>query len=149
MRILSILFIFLALSACTSQPSQPIPTTPYTTGGISNSLTAIVDPLVEQVTSLAVKDLSARLSLDPSMVTVLFTESVVWTDTALGCPLPGEVHAQQAVPGYRLRLEANGQEYDFHTDADSTVILCPEEDLPSFPVTPGEIDDGEPWMPVD
>ena len=40
-------------------------------------------------------------------------------------------------------------DYIYHTDTRDTVILCMEEELPTFPVTPGEIDDGEPWMPVD
>lgn len=37
----------------------------------------------------------------------------------------------------------------YHTDEKKMVILCLEEDLPSLPVTLGEIDDGQLWMPVE
>lgn len=149
MRILSIFSMLLALSACAPQPIQYPTATLLDSDGIPKTATAIPALIAEQAANLAVKDLSTRLGLDPSRIKVLSIESMSWADTALGCPRPGESYAQQTVPGYRLRLEADRQAYIYHTDADNTVILCPDDFLPSFPVTPGEIEDGEPWMPVD
>lgn len=148
MQILSVLFMLLALSACAPRPLQSRTATPFAPGGISGTATSI-DPIAGQAAELAVKDLSTRLGLDPSLVSVLSIKPMNWTDTALGCPRPGEVYPQQTVPGYLLRLEANGRGYIYHADQSGTVILCLEEESPSFPVTPDEIDDDRPWMPVD
>ena len=136
----SLLFILLwSLNACTPRLiAAPEPT----------PIMATAEPQEDRIVSLVVDDLSSRLLLDPKQVRVLSIESTLWSDTALGCPRPGEVYAQQTVPGYRLRLEAAGTEYVYHTDMDTTIILCTEDEMPSFPVTPGEIDDGQPWVPV-
>jgi hypothetical protein len=149
MRIPHILLIALLLSACTPRLVQAPNPTPIRPNQTSPTVISTTDLVAEQVSQLAIKDLSARLDMDPSTVNILSIESTLWPDTALGCPRPGEGYVQQTVPGYQLVLEVNGQEYVYHTDSNQTVILCPEEALPSFPVTPGEIDDGQPWMPVD
>lgn len=144
MRILWIFLLGLSISACTPRlialpdPTK-LPATPVATPGEES----------DRVLSIATADLATRLALDPARIRLLSAEAVIWPDTSLGCPRPGEVYAQQTIPGYRLRLGANGQDYIYHTDTDSAVILCSEEELPSFPGTPGEIDDGRPWMPVD
>jgi hypothetical protein len=75
-------------------------------------------------------------------------ESIVWSDASLGCPRAGETYVQKTVAGYRLHLEVDGTEYVYHTDMAQNVILCLDEKTPFFHVTPGEIDDGQPWMPV-
>jgi hypothetical protein len=107
------------------------------------------DIQLEAILSLAIADLSTRLTVEPDLIQVLSVEPVVWPEGSLGCPRPGEVYTQQTVRGYQIVLGANGQEYLYHTDADRAVILCMDEALPSLPITPGEIDDGQPWMPVD
>ena len=58
------------------------------------------------------------------------------------------MYAQVLTPGFLILLEVDGQQYIYHTDEVETVVLCKESDLPMFPVTPGEIDDGQPWIPV-
>jgi hypothetical protein len=107
------------------------------------------DPQQEAILSLAIADLSKRLTLDPDLIQVLSAKPMEWPDNSLGCPRPDEVYSQSTVAGYQILLEANGQSYLYHTDNKDSVVLCTESELPSFPVTPGEIDDGQPWMPVD
>ena len=107
------------------------------------------EPQSDRIISLVTKDLTIRLSLDPQRIHLISAEPIRWPDTALGCPRPGEGYAQQTVAGYQVRLEANGREYDYHTDEEEVIVLCTEDGLPSFPITPDEIDDGQPWMPVD
>ena len=149
MRICLIVLVTLLLGACSpSLISLPEPTQIPPAGEVEKSPTEASANTDEPV-ALAVADLSTRFALDPAGVRLLSIESQLWPDSALGCPHTGEAYSQQTVPGYRITLAADNQEYIYHTDMDSTVILCTEEDLPSFPVTPGEIDDGEPWMPVD
>lgn len=144
MRICIILFMALLVSGCSAEltKSSPVMGTPWRP-------TESVDTEAIRMTEMAIIDLATRLTVDVNQVNILSIEPHIWANTSLGCPRPGKVYAEQTVPGYLLILESNGQEYVYHMDTVSTVILCTEEDLPSFPITPGEIDDGEPWMPVD
>jgi hypothetical protein len=150
MRTQIIILILLLLSACA--PATLVPPAEATQDSPAVDLPAApiltADVAVDEITEAAIADLSARLSSDPKLVRVLSAESRLWPDTSLGCPSPGKLYAQHTVPGYQLQLEVNGQEYSYHTDNGDTVILCQEDDLPSFPITPGEIDDGQPWVPV-
>jgi hypothetical protein len=149
MRITIVLLTSLLISACSPYlvpPSQP--TQISSEVGPKSSSTPIATEM-DKMISIAITDLASRFSVDPKDIRLLSAEAQVWPDAALGCPRPGEVYAQETVPGYRLHLKANGQEFVYHTNTDRTVILCVEEELPSFLVTPGEIDDDRPWMPVD
>jgi hypothetical protein len=88
----------------------------------------------DKIVSLAVVDLSNRLSLDRQQVRVVSVESAVWPDAAPGCPRPSETYAEQAGPGYLIVLEANGQNYAYHADTSGAFFLCDsavEEDSPS------------------
>src|SRR5512139_3092183 len=113
MRIFFILFSILLLNACAPR-LIPAPTQ-ISTSALSETVTPTADPKAEKIADLAIKDLSTRLGLGQSSVLLRSTESILWESTALGCLRPGEVYAQQTVPGYRLFLKANGREYIYHT----------------------------------
>jgi hypothetical protein len=72
---------------------------------------------------------------------------VVWPDASIGCPQPGMAYAQVNKPGYWILLEALENQFQYHTDTEMQIILCQENNLPIFPVKPGNIQDGQPWMP--
>ena len=123
----------------TPQPDQG---TPETT--LPNQAQALVQ--------LAKEDLARRLDLSVSQISVVSAEPVDWPDTSLGCPQPGMMYAEVITPGYRIVLGATGQTYDYHTGTEQYFVLCGQGGLPAYPtipVKPGDIDDGEPWMPVD
>ena len=67
---------------------------------------------------VAVADLAERLEIDPERVTVLGSDPVVWPDASLGCPQPGMQYAQVPVDGARIRLEVDGESYDYHAGGD-------------------------------
>jgi hypothetical protein len=81
----------------------------------------------ERVVRRAIEDLAQRLGLDGDRISLVTVEAVEWSDASLGCPQPGMVYAQVIVPGFRVKLEAGGQEYTYHSDAGQLVVLCPEE----------------------
>jgi hypothetical protein len=148
MRIYIILFTSLLIGAC-SHHLVPAPQPKQLPSEIGlQASPAPIPTQADKMISIATADLVSRFSMDSKEVHLLSAEAQVWPDTSLGCPRPGEVYTRKTVPGYQLRLEAKGQEYDYHTDTDQTVILCIQEGLPSFPVTPDQINDGKPWMPV-
>jgi hypothetical protein len=59
-------------------------------------------------------------------IEVVSAEAVEWPDAALGCPQGDMMYAQVITPGYQIVLEADGEEYDFHTEssAEGQIILC-------------------------
>jgi hypothetical protein len=78
----------------------------------------------EEVVRLAVEDLAKRLGLAPEAIQLISVEAMKWSDTSLGCPQPGMMYAQVITPGFLVVLEAEGEEYDYHTDVDRFVVLC-------------------------
>ena len=53
-------------------------------------------------------------------------EAVEWSDASLGCPQEGFMYAQVITPGYLIILEAQGEQYEYHTDQTTNVVLCQE-----------------------
>jgi hypothetical protein len=95
--------------------------------------------------------LAAWLGIPEESVQVILVESVDWPDASLGCPQPGQAYAQVVTPGFRFTFQVGGRAYLVHSDLSHLAIVCSEDGVPSaplLPIVPGEIDDGEPWMPV-
>jgi hypothetical protein len=74
----------------------------------------------------AVTSLSETLSIPPEEIKVVSTEAVTWPDGCLGIVRMGMMCTQAEVPGFKLILEANGKEYEFHTNEDGSVVLLAE-----------------------
>jgi len=73
--------------------------------------------------SAAITALSGTLNLPPGQITVVSAEAVEWPDGCLGVQKPGVMCIQAIVPGYKIILEANGEQYEFHTDEDGSVVV--------------------------
>jgi hypothetical protein len=117
--LLYMLFVLLLFPACAPalevQPTQemPAPTqapketeTPVSGGGYPAAVFA------------AQADLAASLGLAPEEVQVIDIEPREWTDSCLGLGSPAEICMTVITPGYLVRLNADGLEYVYHTDAD-------------------------------
>lgn len=139
------------LAACSPSPSGG------PTAAASPTPVPVDTPTPEPLQPGATPEESARLILagwlDVSVDSIAFvsSEPVDWPDAGLGCPISGLAYAQVVTPGFRITLETGGREYFVHTDADQQAVVCTEQGTPAFPVipvTPGSIDDGQPWMPV-
>ena len=59
---------------------------------------------------------AAELGLGLDTVRIVSVEKVDWPDPCLGVPDPLELCAQVITPGYRIVLNANGQQVIYHTD---------------------------------
>jgi hypothetical protein len=78
--------------------------------------------------SAAITALSGTLNLPPGQITIVSAEAVEWRDGCLGVQKIGVMCTQVIVPGYKIILEVNGEQYEFHTDEDgSTVVQVKDE----------------------
>lgn len=96
--------------------SPPFQTVPPTAAPITGEVPA---PLMD----LARADLARRTGLDPSTFTVVRSETAIWADGSLGCPIPGQLYTQVQTPGYWIVLEAAGKPYDYRATS-GAVRLC-------------------------
>lgn len=79
---------------------------------------------IQKFIDLARNDLGKTLAIPADQISVLDTREIIWPNDALGCPAPGKTYSQGKVPGYQINLEANNQQYEYHTDLNGKVLLC-------------------------
>ena len=114
----------------TPKPAQPevSPTTPPT------HMPTDVPPARQA----AIQALADALGIDPSQVKVVRAEGVDWPNGCLGVQHIGMMCTQQIVPGYRIILEANGQQYEYHTDRSGSEVVPGNGQRP-IPVSNGAV----------
>ncbi len=157
----------LILTSCGPAPtSTPSPTepSPETALQVLPSLTETItppsltanpsepSPNLEALIQAAKTDLAGRLALKVEQITLVTWAAVTWPDTSLGCPQADRLSSQVLTPGYLINLETGGEVYAYHTDQATQIVFCGLADnLPilEIPITPGAIQDGKPWMPID
>lgn len=83
-----------------------------------------VDPNPSGPVAAAVADLTIRLGIDPSDITVVSVEEVTWPDGSIGCPQPGMRYTQALVNGSLVTLEAGGQTYEYHSGGGRSLFYC-------------------------
>ncbi len=81
-------------------------------------------PGADGASAQAKTDLSARTGVPVDQIQVVSVEPVTWPDASLGCPQPGMMYAQVLTPGLRIRLQANGQVYEYHTGGNAAPVFC-------------------------
>lgn len=74
----------------------------------------------------ALNALSEKLGLSVNQIKLISTEAVTWPDGCLGIVRMGVMCTQAEVPGFRIILEADAKQYEFHTNEDGTVVLAAE-----------------------
>jgi hypothetical protein len=84
-----------------------------------------IDPQLEPFVSHARSDLARRMEIDEAGVTVIDAGFVTWPNSALGCPESDMMYTQALVPGYRIRLRADGTLHHYHGANDRPPSHCP------------------------
>jgi len=67
---------------------------------------------------------------EPAELQVVAAEAVTWNDGSIGCPEPGMMYTQALVPGYRVLLEAGGEELAFHATESGDFRFCADPQPP-------------------
>ena len=114
----------------TTEPTstQPAPTTtpvpPTTLPPTSTHIPVDIPPAQRA----AVQALAAALGISVDQIKLVSIEAVEWPDGCLGVGRVGVLCTQVITPGFRIVLEANGKQYEYHTSADGSVVI-PAESL--------------------
>jgi len=70
----------------------------------------------EEATAKAKKDLISRLGLDENQVTEQSVSDADFPDMALGAAAAGEMSGQMITRGWKIQLQADGQNYEYRAD---------------------------------
>jgi hypothetical protein len=105
------ILVLLALGACS-------PGTVPVTGGEGT----LASPPPQAVLA-AVNQLSQTAGVSVDEIEILDFQNVEWPDACLGVPQEGQACALVITPGFRVVLEANGEQVELHTNQDGTVIV--------------------------
>lgn len=81
------------------------------------------DSAADQVAGAVRQMVMQQLGVDADAITIASVEAVDWPDACLGVSQPDVMCAQVITPGYRVVIEANGQRYEYHTDATGGEIV--------------------------
>lgn len=134
----------LALAACGPLPpaapsgSEAPPSVPQATSPIEPTPTDFV-PAPEAATDASTlppaalevqQQLARQLAIDPQSVSVLSVEATNWPDSCLGAEQPGEMCAAVITPGFKITLDADGQDYVLHTNEDGSNYRVVESSTP-------------------
>ena len=145
-RLLVVLgLISLMIAAGCQVSSNTTPTSSVTTSStLYYSATPDSGPLI----AVCKADLAEITGLTEADVSLISVTAAEFSDTSLGCPEPGKSYAQVITPGYIIILQANGKQYEYHTDQHEAIVLCglvggtgiityttPETDKPMTPST--------------
>lgn len=114
------LLLVIALSACKLFSPEPNGFPPM----LTVTLTPVSDGSYPTVVLKARDDLASTMNVSAQKIEVLKIEPVGWPDACLGVSKPGVMCAAVITPGYRVILRANNFDYEYHTDAKSTVVLA-------------------------
>lgn len=117
-----LLFMTLLLAACSPQ-AQP---TDLPAAGVDSQTAEAPTQASGDLTAAqnaAVSELAKNLGLDPSQIKIVSTEAVEWPDSCLGVSVAGIMCSQVITPGYRVVLEANGKQVEYHTNQAGTSVV--------------------------
>ena len=134
-----LLVLIVALAACAAPSAPPmIPTAPPSVlptqppspinpgGGLVTKPTAEEWQNAPPAALSARADLAQRLQIDPDTIVLVSVEQVDWPDACMGIQTPGVMCAQVITPGYQVILEADGKQYEYHTNESGSVVRLVE-----------------------
>ena len=113
--LVGIALLLLIISACSPQAE---PTGLPAEDGEPTQITADLTP-AEQA---AISTLAENIGIEPDQIKLVSSEAVDWPDSCLGIVREGIACAQVITPGFRVILEADGKQVEYHTNQDATVI---------------------------
>lgn len=78
----------------------------------------------KKIEEQAKQDLAERLEVRLNAISTVSLEQKEWSDSSLGCHSRGMIYLQVITPGYLVVLEAEGEQFEYHTDMNDHIVLC-------------------------
>ena len=121
--ILIFMILVFVLSACAGR-AEPTEQSFVPIGGLRTPTPKPTQQLdLTPAEQAAISRLSSTLNLPPEEISVISTEAVEWPDGCLGVQRPGMMCTQAIVPGYRIILQAGGEQYEFRTNESGSQVV--------------------------
>lgn len=135
--ILAIILTLSFLTAC----AQPTPTGTLPPGSVATPTTVVVPPTPTGVPTevpptpthppvdltpaqlAAIQAASQKYNVPVGQIKIVSTEAVTWPTGCLGVVIPGYLCTDMTVDGFRIIMDANGQQLEFHTNQDGTSVI--------------------------
>ncbi|MBE0686678.1 MAG: hypothetical protein IH585_11840 [Anaerolineaceae bacterium] len=91
----------------------------------------------QDVAEQAITALAENLSIQKDQIALISVQSVVWSDSSLGCPQPDMNYLMVLTDGYRVVLAVEDQPYYYHANQRGYGLLC---ESPNPPYSEGAVD---------
>ncbi len=104
----------------TSVGAYPPPTVPPSGALPTPTVTPVTLTPAEKAAEQA---LSQKYNIPLDQITIVSKESVAWPNGCLGVVIPGVLCTDIVTDGYRVIMEANGQQYEFRTNLDGSTVI--------------------------
>jgi hypothetical protein len=113
--------LFLLLAACS--PRAQATDLPAATEAPPTQIPTHTNADLTPAQLAAIEALSKNLGIPPEQIKVVSTEAEEWPDSCLGVSVEGIMCSQVVTPGFRVVLESNGKEVEYHTNQDGSVVV--------------------------
>ena len=115
----------LLLTAC-GPSANPAATPPSSVGSLASPVASPnADPRQSAIDEV-MREAAAYAGVAATDVTLQQADARQWSDSSLGCPVPGQMYLQVITPGYMIVVQAGGRVLEYHTDARGRPKLCQE-----------------------
>jgi hypothetical protein len=143
--IFALLITLSLLSACAQStttgvypPPVSIPVTPTTIAVYPGptSVPTVVPPTPTHIPvdltpaqMAAIQAVSDKYNIPVGQIQITSTEAKTWPNGCLGVVIPGVMCTDMIVEGFSIKMEANGQQFEMHTNQDGTSVVDAAQQL--------------------
>ena len=77
----------------------------------------------------AIQEVAGKYNIPVDQIHITSTEAATWPSGCLGVVIPGVMCTDAIVEGFNIKLEANGQQFEIHTNQDGTSVVDAAQQL--------------------
>ncbi|OGN92724.1 MAG: hypothetical protein A2Y88_00985, partial [Chloroflexi bacterium RBG_13_48_10] len=144
--IFALLVTLIFLSACT-QPTSTEVNTPLSSPATPTTQPTEVKPIPTQLLVnltpaqlAAIQEASKKYNIPVDQIKIVSTEAETWPNGCLGVVIPGVLCTDVIVDGFNIKLEANGQQFEIHTNQEGTSVIDAAQQLATLGFVVSTID---------
>src|SRR4030042_2130106 len=86
------------------------------------------------------QEVTKKYNISVDQIKIISTEAKTWPNGCLGVVIPGVSCTDVIVDGFNIKLEANGQEFEIHTNQDGTSVVDAAQQLATLGFVVSTID---------